>query len=262
MSNHDADKESTPSPVAEPSLAERARTLVYLQHVGSLATLSTKHPDWPFGSVMPYGLDDLGRPTFLMSTLAMHTQNLLRDARASLLVTPPDTDDDPLGTARITLMGTVTPVSQEEYTEVREGYLARHADASLWVDFGDFGFYRMEVTDTYFVGGFGVMGWVSAEDYSRAAVDPLADIAASILQHMNTDHSEALALMAQHFGACPATSARMTMVDRLGFHLQVTNADAVHGLRLPFRREVRHADEVRQVLAEMTQQARAALTSG
>lgn len=106
------------------------------------------------------------------------------------------------------------------------------------------------------------MGWVSAEDYSRAAVDPLADIAASILQHMNTDHSEALALMAQHFGACPATSARMTMVDRLGFHLQVTNADAVHGLRLPFRREVRHADEVRQVLAEMTQQARAALTSG
>jgi putative heme iron utilization protein len=159
-------------------------------------------------------------------------------------------------------MGTVTPVPQEERAPVRAGYLARHADASFWVDFGDFAFYRMEVMDTYFVGGFGVMGWVSAEDYARAAVDPLADIAGSILQHLNADHSEALVLLAQHFGACPAEQVRLTMVDRLGCHLQVRHAEAAHGLRLPFPREVRHADEVRQVFMEMVQQARAATRSG
>ena len=60
-----------------PSLAEQARTLMHVGRVGMLSTLSERHPDWPFGSVMPYGLDDQGRPTFLISSLAMHTRNLL-----------------------------------------------------------------------------------------------------------------------------------------------------------------------------------------
>ena len=76
--------------VAEPTFAERARTLVYLGRVGSLSTLSRKQPGFPFGSVMPYGLDDHANPVFLISTMAMHTQNLQADPRSSLLVTQPD----------------------------------------------------------------------------------------------------------------------------------------------------------------------------
>ncbi len=53
---------------------------------------------------------------------------------------------------------------EENVAEVRERYLERHANACFWVDCGDFAFYRMEVTDSYFVGGFGVMGWVAAEE--------------------------------------------------------------------------------------------------
>ena len=48
--------------VAEPPLAERARTLVYLGRVGSLSTLSRKQQGFPFGSVMPYGLEDHANP--------------------------------------------------------------------------------------------------------------------------------------------------------------------------------------------------------
>src|SRR5881409_1070883 len=76
--------------VPEPAFAERARTLMYLGRIGSLSTLSRKQPGFPFGSVMPYGLDGHGRPIFLISTMAMHTQNLQADARASLLVTQDD----------------------------------------------------------------------------------------------------------------------------------------------------------------------------
>jgi Pyridoxamine 5'-phosphate oxidase len=83
--------------VPEPSFAERARTLVHISRIGSLSTLSRKQPGFPFGSVMPYGLDERGRPIFLVSTMAMHTQNLKADPRASLLVTQDDTDGDPLG---------------------------------------------------------------------------------------------------------------------------------------------------------------------
>jgi putative heme iron utilization protein len=83
--------------VPEPSYSERARTLMYLGRIGSLSTLSRKQPGFPFGSVMPYGLDEQGRPIFLISTMAMHTQNLQTDPRASLLVTQEDTDGEPLG---------------------------------------------------------------------------------------------------------------------------------------------------------------------
>src|SRR6266545_3685536 len=80
--------------VPEPSYAERARTLVYLGTIGSLSTLSRKRPGFPFGSVMPYAPDEQGRPIFLISTMAMHTQNLTADPRASLLVTQPGADGD------------------------------------------------------------------------------------------------------------------------------------------------------------------------
>ena len=48
--------------VPEPSFAERARTLLYVGRIGSLSTLSRKQPGFPFGSVMPHGLDEHGRP--------------------------------------------------------------------------------------------------------------------------------------------------------------------------------------------------------
>jgi putative heme iron utilization protein len=34
--------------------------------------------------MMPYVADQLGRPAFFISSMAMHTQNLQQDARASL----------------------------------------------------------------------------------------------------------------------------------------------------------------------------------
>src|ERR1035438_3870308 len=151
--------------VAEPSFSELARTLVYLARVGSLSTLSRKQPGFPFGSVMPYGLDEQGRPIFLISTMAMHTQNLKADARASLLVTQDDAGDDPLGASRVTLVGNVAPIAKTEVGAARSLYLGRHANSRYWVDFEDFSFYRMDVVDIYFVGGFGVMGWVSASEY-------------------------------------------------------------------------------------------------
>ena len=88
--------------------------------------------------------------------------------------------------------------------------------SEMWVDFGDFAFYRMEIAEPYYVGGFGVMGWVTADDYLAAKADPLADMAPSVIQHMNEHHADALVLMAQHFGNCAADSVRMTRVDRLG----------------------------------------------
>jgi len=242
-------------PVPEPTFAERARTLAYLGRIGSLSTLSRKQPGFPFGSVMPYGLDDHGRPIFLISTMAMHTQNLQADPRASLLVTQQDTEGEPLGASRLTLLGNVLPVPKPELAEARKLYLGRHANSKYWVDFEDFSFYRMDVVDVYYVGGFGVMGWVSTSDYGRSQADPLADSMAGIIQHMNADHKDALVVLARTFAHIDSTEATMTAVDRLGFHVRLKTAEGMRGTRIAFPREISNPGETRKVLVEMVQHA-------
>src|SRR5256712_12957187 len=218
--------------VPEPAFAERARTLMYLGRIGSLSTLSRKQPGFPFGSVMPYGLDDHGHPIFLISTMAMHTQNVQADPRSSLLVTQADASGEPLGASRVTLLGNVLPVPEPEVAEARKLYLARYANSKYWVDFEDFSFYRMDVVDVYYVGGFGVMGWVSASEYARAQPDPLADSMAEIIQHMNADHKDALVLLTQEFARVESQEATMTAVDRLGFHVRIKTRDGIRGARI------------------------------
>jgi heme iron utilization protein len=173
---------------SQPSFAERARTLMHSCRIGSLSTLSRKQPGFPFGSLMPYALDGQGRPLFLISTMAMHTQNLQADSRASLFVTEPDVSGNPLGASRVTLIGNVIQIPEPDRGEVRSLYLEGYPDSKYWIDFDDFSFYRMEVLDVYYVGGFGVMGWVTALEYGQAQPDPLINHRIDIMQHMNADH--------------------------------------------------------------------------
>ena len=142
--------------IPEPTYAERARTLVYLVRSGALATLSRKHAGHPFASVMPYALDAQGQPLVLISSMAIHTQNLQVDPRASLLVTQPvasapgQEPGDPLAAARLTLLGEARQLSSSDSGTARATYLARHPRASYWVDFDDFSFWRLDVKDVYF----------------------------------------------------------------------------------------------------------------
>ncbi len=255
---HNAGAASGESPIPEPTLAERARTLMHLGRIGSLCTLSQKQPGWPFGSVMPYGLDGQGRPIFLISTMAMHTKNLLADDRASLLVMQPDITGDPLGASRVTVMGRVARVSNEsneEQAAVREVYLTRHENASYWADFGDFGFYRLEPVEVYYVGGFGVMGWVPAHDYVRASVDPLADAAPRLIHKLNTDRADDLLRLARASGHAETEEARMTALDRLGFHLRLRAGDRVQGCRFAFPRSVQDERDAAQAFEDLITQA-------
>src|SRR5262249_46768727 len=146
----------------EPSFAERARTLLHVGRVGSLGTIGLRQPGHPFVSVAPYGLDATGSPTLLLSSMAMHTQHLPADPRASLRVSEVAAPDGVLAAARVTLLGSVSRVGGPSADAVRADYLARHETARGWVDFDDFAFYRLDVVDCYFVGGFGAMGWVTA----------------------------------------------------------------------------------------------------
>lgn len=248
-------------PIPEPSYAERARTLVYLGRTGTLSTLSRKHPGHPFGSVMPYALDESGRPIVLISSMAMHTQNLLADRRASLTVTQPGSLGDPLASARVTLMGDASRIGEAENTACRAAYLDRHPNAAYWVDFDDFSFFRLDLLDIYYVGGFAAMDWVSGESYLAARPDPLADAADTIIDHMNRDHGDALRTLARAHGEKEADEASMVSVDRLGMKLRLKNRERLYSARIPFPREVATPEETRAILIEMLRDARQRLAT-
>jgi heme oxygenase (biliverdin-IX-beta and delta-forming) len=151
------------------ALAPWALSVARERKVGVLATNSHHKPGFPFVSVTPFVLDAQNRPVFLMSSMAVHTNNLANDPKASLFVSE---EDDGQGGAfaasRGNITGEVRQVAEAEDAELRSAYVKEHPKASVWAGFGDFRIYRMEIDEIYFVGGFGRMGYITPQDFIAA----------------------------------------------------------------------------------------------
>jgi hypothetical protein len=134
---------------------------------GRHAVLSTLAEDGtPFGSLVAYAFDDELRPYLFVSRLAEHTKNLVRDARASLLVQNTH-EGDPLAGARATLIGTFEKAPEAAREALVERFVARHPEAAIYATFPDFSVYRLSVRAVRVIEGFGVMGFVPGEAYTQ-----------------------------------------------------------------------------------------------
>lgn len=249
-----APREENPVPDGRaPSHAERCRTLAAAARSATLSTIARDPSGFPYGSLVTVAIDAVGRPLLLLSELAEHTENLHAHAEASILLTEPlGLHDQPLALGRVTLLGPCAKVSPAEQGLVRETFLKQQPLASYYVDFKDFGFYRLEPKALRYVGGFGRMSWVSAEDYRSAEPDPLAAVAQSILDHMNGDHADAVLAYATGLALMgDATKATMTAVDRYGFDLAVETPRGPRVTRIGFDETVATSDEVRRAMVAM-----------
>lgn len=243
--------------VAAPSHGERARTLAAGQSIGSLASIALDPAGYPYASFITFALLE-GEPIFLISRLAEHTRNLNGDARASLLVHESG-NADPLANGRVTLIGRCNKVPRAD-EQARSAFLAVHPGAAYYVDFEDFDFYRLSLEAVRYIGGYGRMSWVKAEDFTSATVDPIAPAAAGILSHMNADHAAALVTYARAFTrAVDAEKATMTAVDRHGFEMTVTTPGGVGPARLAFDAPLTTAGEARTKLVALLRAAEAKL---
>lgn len=151
---------------AEPTAEELAYKLVSNTKV---ATACTMHEKGPFGSVMPYAVDAKGRPLVFLSDLAVHTKNIKKNAKASIFIT--ESKDGDLDKARITLIGQLKIVPEKERKAAKELYFKRFPNAKIYESFHDFNIYRLEITDIYYVGGFGPkpIDWLDVKKYEEAA---------------------------------------------------------------------------------------------
>lgn len=245
-----------------PTHAERTRTLVAGEADGVLSTVGLDPAGHPFGSVVTYALDDDGRPLVLMSTMAVHTQHLDLDPRASLLVTAGGEGTGRLAAARATLVGTLTAVPEPEHQAALARYRQAHPDA-FWADFPDFGVRRLAVERVRYVRGFGEMSWVDGAAYAAARPDPVAAAEGGIVEHMNDDHADALREIVAAELDVDGTVTAVTMLscDGLGFEVRILregDAQPVGFGRIGFDQPVEDVASTREAMVALVRRARAA----
>ncbi|MDE1173593.1 MAG: pyridoxamine 5'-phosphate oxidase family protein [Parvibaculaceae bacterium] len=144
---------------------DNARAVRRILHEAGEGALGTLFPDGaPYVSLVTVATSPDGMPTFLLSRLALHTRNLHADPRASLLLRGSDAAS-PLEGTRVSLPGLIEPVDDPA---IRQRFLARHPDATLFCDFADFGFYRLVPTSAHIISGFGRIADIEASAFLGA----------------------------------------------------------------------------------------------
>jgi len=243
------------TPSAKPSEADTtaqvARRLVRTAFKGALATLD-RETGHPYASLILVATEPDGAPVFLISRLALHTRNLQKDPRASVLIDGTGGLGDPLTGGRLTLRGEARPSTSS--TALRR-FLARHPSAEGYAGFADFSAYVMDVSGGHYIGGFGRIVDLSPAALLTGTDDarPLIEAEPDIIAHMNADHADAVALYATVLAGAEAGEWRMSGIDPDGADLLHRTSPA----RLEFPIRVCTPAEARAMLASQVQQARA-----
>jgi putative heme iron utilization protein len=240
-----------PGPGDHPALA---KALLREALTASLASLDPAGGH-PFVSLVAVATDFDGAPILLASRLALHDRNMRGDARVSLLVRRAG-KGDPLAQPRLTLSGAARPAAAGH---LRGRFLARHPKAALYIDFPDFGFWKIAPEAAHLVAGFGRAPELSGADLLTplAGTESLLAGEADAVAHMNTDHAEAVGLYANRLGRAPAGAWRITGLDPEGMDLMLED----RGLRIPFPQRVEDPSGLRATLVRMAQTARETSTT-
>jgi len=252
---------------AKLDFATEVRTLVQNGHGYAVMSTNSKSMEgYPSGSVVATVPDKDGNPLFLFSSMSSHTTDLLEDPKCSLTVASKEFKGSADG--RVNLLGTATKLPEEYIPGAKEAYLQKHPNAAIWVDFGDFTWFRMEVENIRFVGGFARAGNVKASDYRATSPDPIYPLSAPVAGHMNQDHSSATLAMVKSVPGledAELKAAEILSLDSFGMYVKVTREPNTMSfqpeqfkVRLPFPRTAESRGDIKTLIVEMTQAAAAA----
>lgn len=237
-------------PVDAKSPAQQARAVARACKTASLATTMAGQNGQPYASLVLVAFDHDATPILLVSRLAEHTKNLISNDRVSLLCDGTAGLAEPLTGPRVSLLGRAVKTEEPRH---RARFLARHPSAEMYAGFGDFAFYHLAIERAHIVAGFGKIHWL--DDYTYAGeTDRLIDAEAGILEHMNTDHTDAVQLYASRLLGRAGDGWNLCGIDAEGCDLIREQALA----RLNFGRTVATAEEARAELVRLVKQARAA----
>ena len=233
-----------------------AKTLIRTARHGAL---SVAEPDtgWPLASRVGVATDIDGAPLILVSMLAAHTRAILAEPRCSLLVGETG-KGDPLAHPRLSMLCRASRIERDtpEHRQAEWRYLSHNPKAQLYAGLGDFNLFRLEPERASLNGGFGKAYELSRQDLlaEGPVVAELATAGKPSIDHMNSDHLDAIALYAKHFAKADGEGWIMTGIDPEGFEIAL--GDTVK--RVFFPDKLKQAAELRKVLVEMVSAARTA----
>jgi len=250
-----------PTHEAEPARrrtpGEEARTLMAAAKSGSLASLSEDGTPW--ASIVALGVTGAGEPVLVVSTMAEHGRNLVREPRCSVAVAEPVPEgDDPLDRARITLAGRVIVPAGEEADAALEAHARHYPFARGYAAYADFTTYVLRVERVRWVGGFARMSTVEPAEYAAAAIDPTAPAAASARLHLNHDHADSVLLWARTLGGyADALEATCEAIDRYGVDVRVQTPRGQAPVRIGFAEPAQSPGDLRGATVALAKAARA-----
>jgi putative heme iron utilization protein len=230
-----------------------ARSLLRRSRQGALATLVPGSGD-PYCSLVNVASHPDGSPILLISRLALHTRNILGDSRVSLMLDE-RAAGDPLEGSRIMLAGRAEQAEGDPVALLRRRYLNAHPTAETFVDFKDFAFFRIRPSGAHLVAGFGRIVDLQPEQFltDLEGAESLLEAEPDAVEHMNTDHREAMALYATKLLGAEAADWSCSGYDPEGIDMQAGGVT----LRLDFPERVSDATGLRKMLVKLAGEARA-----
>ena len=228
-----------------------ARKLLRTVRSGALATLTPEGD--PYASLVTVATLPDGSPVLPLSTLAVHTQHLMADPRCSLLLDSAG-KGDPLANPRLTVTARAVKATAAERAAWRSRFLRRHPKAEIYVDFGDFSFWRLDMRGARIIGGFGRIDMLGAPDLATdtAGAEALLDAEGRSVDHMNADHRDALKLYATALCGAADGDWRIVGLDPEGIDMGWRDST----LRLDFPERVTDPAALRRQLVRWMDEAK------
>lgn len=212
-----------------------------------MSRMHHRREGYPFGSLVDFAPDSMGHPIFSFSPLAIHTRNLLADPRCTLVVQIPGWSG--LSNARVTIFGDVYPLPEDQQEWAHKQYIAKHQQgpSQQW---GNFYYFRMQnISDIYFIGGFGTVAWVDVKEYETLQPDKIAvDGGEQYLKELNAIFSKPLKKLLSN--EIEVDDAALISIDSKGTDIRVRQGAQFNIQRISF-------DEGQSV--ETLEEAKAAL---
>ncbi|MEM8541101.1 MAG: pyridoxamine 5'-phosphate oxidase family protein [Pseudomonadota bacterium] len=137
---------------------------------GSLA-LHDQASEYPHISRIQLSTDVDGTIITLISTLSAHTKCIAANPKCALLVGEP-AKGDPLAHPRISVPVFATQIEHgsSDYQRIRASHLKHYPKAALYVDFGDFSFFKLKPQSAALNGGFGKAYELSKDEVVEAII--------------------------------------------------------------------------------------------
>ena len=186
---------------------------------GVLSTISVRNEGYPFGSFVTF-VSDLDRSILIYaSNIAQHTINLKENSKSCLTLFKIDDDFDKQNSSRMTLIGDLKTLPNEETESVKKRFEKFLPESKKYAAMHDFNFYRLHINQVRWIGGFGKIACLDAKKWEQHK-PKWSSNESSIIEHMNEDHSNNIssALNAQH--SIKDNEAKMLSLSIDGYYIK------------------------------------------